>query len=89
MHKVDRLIDFWCFNATFRNILTISWRPVLVVEEAGVPRENHVPTMGKQLVNFFTCGCESSAPFCNLESRARTHAVLVIGLYELLGNPTT
>jgi hypothetical protein len=25
--------------------------------------------------------------FCNLQSRARTHAVLVIGLYELLGNP--
>jgi hypothetical protein len=23
------------------------------------------------------------------KSRARTHAVLVIGLYELLGNPTT
>jgi hypothetical protein len=22
----------------------ISWRPVLVVEEAGVPRENHQPT---------------------------------------------
>jgi hypothetical protein len=46
--------------------------------------------MGKQLVNFITCGCESSAPFfCNLQSRARTHAVLVIGLYELLDNPTT
>jgi hypothetical protein len=27
--------------------------------------------------------------FYNLQSRARTHAVLVIGLYELLGNPTT
>ena len=39
----------------------------------------------KQLVNFITCGCESSAPFFNLQSRARTHAVLVIGLYELLG----
>jgi hypothetical protein len=53
------------------------------VEEAGVPRKP--PTMGKQLVNFITCGCESSAPFfCNLQSRARTHAVLVIGLYELL-----
>ena len=26
---------------------------------------------------------------CNLQSRARPHAVLVIGLYELLGNPTT
>ena len=27
--------------------------------------------------------------FCNIQSRVRTHAVLVIGLYELLGNPTT
>jgi hypothetical protein len=27
-------------------------------------------------------------PFCKLQSRARTHAVLVIGLYELLGYPT-
>ena len=27
--------------------------------------------------------------FCNLQRRARTHAVLVIGLYEVLGNPTT
>jgi hypothetical protein len=27
--------------------------------------------------------------FCNIQSRARNHAVLVIGLYELLGNPTT
>jgi len=26
---------------------------------------------------------------CNLQSRVRTHAVLVIGLYELLGNSTT
>jgi len=27
------------FNATFNNITVISWRPVLVVEEAGVPGE--------------------------------------------------
>jgi hypothetical protein len=27
------------FNATFNNIAAISWRPVLVVEEAGVPGE--------------------------------------------------
>ena len=26
--------------------------------------------------------------FCNVPSRVRTHAVFVIGLYELLGNPT-
>jgi len=31
------------FNATFSNISAISWRPVLVVEEAGVPRENDRP----------------------------------------------
>jgi len=32
------------FNATFSNISAISWRPVLVVEEAGgVPWENHRP----------------------------------------------
>jgi len=54
---------------------SISWRPVLVVEEAGVPGENpdHGQTTGKlyhlrlrvecdkQLVNSITCGCESSA----------------------------
>jgi hypothetical protein len=49
------------FNATFSNISAISWRPVLVVEEARVPGENS-PTMGKQLVIFITCGCASSAP---------------------------
>ena len=31
------------FNATFNNISTISWRSFLLVEEAGVPRENHRP----------------------------------------------
>jgi hypothetical protein len=31
------LIWFMVFNASFNNISVISWRPVLVVEEAGVP----------------------------------------------------
>jgi hypothetical protein len=35
------IFDFWCFNATFNNISAISWRPALVVEEAGIPGENH------------------------------------------------
>ena len=39
-----RLIGrFIVFNATFSNISVISWRPVLVVEEAGLPGENHRP----------------------------------------------
>ena len=32
------------FNATFNNISVILWRLVLLVEETGVPRENHWPT---------------------------------------------
>jgi hypothetical protein len=38
---------FWCFNATFSNISAISWRPVLVVEEAGVPGEDRGQATGK------------------------------------------
>ena len=67
------LIRFLVFNATFSNISAISWRTVLVVEEAGLPGENRRPW----------------ASNCNLQSRARTHAILVMGLYELLSNPTT
>jgi hypothetical protein len=32
-------------NATFNNILVISWRPVLLVEEIGVPGEIHLPVV--------------------------------------------
>jgi len=61
--------DFWCFNATFSNISAISWRPVLVVEEAGVPERttDHGQATGKlyhlRLRVKYTL-------FCNLQSRA-------------------
>jgi hypothetical protein len=43
-HRNVKLIDwFIMFNATFSNISAISWQTVLVVEEAGVPAENHRP----------------------------------------------
>jgi len=29
------------FNATFNNISVISWRTVILMEETGVPGENH------------------------------------------------
>jgi hypothetical protein len=47
-HSIDMpsgLIWFMVFNATFNNISVISWRSVLLVEETGVPRENHRPTL--------------------------------------------
>ena len=34
------LFELLGLNATFSNILAISWRPVLLVEEAGVAGEN-------------------------------------------------
>ena len=33
--------EFFVLNATFSNISAISWRPVLVVKEDGVPGENN------------------------------------------------
>jgi len=31
------------FSATFNNISVLSWRPVLLLEETGVPGENQRP----------------------------------------------
>ena len=75
------------FKATFRNISAISWRPVLVVEEVGVPGENHRP-WARNFLMLSLAAASRVPPFCSLQSQVRTHAVLVIGLYELLGNPT-
>ena len=59
-----------------------------MVEEAGLPGENHWPwTSNWQTLSLAVAS--RVHPFCNLQRRARTQAVLVIGLYELLGNPTT
>jgi hypothetical protein len=33
------------FNATFNNIPVLSWQSVLLVEETGVPVENHQPAV--------------------------------------------
>ena len=47
-----RLILFVCFvclmgfNTTFNNISVILWRSVLLLEETGVPGENHRPASG-------------------------------------------
>ena len=32
-------------NATFNNISALLWRSVLLVEETGVPAENHQPAV--------------------------------------------
>ena len=54
-----------CFDLIF-GVLTplsaISWRPVFSGGRSPSTRREP-PTMDKQLVNFITCGCKSSAPF--------------------------
>ena len=77
----DWLIDwFIVLNATFSNILAISWRPVLDGRSWSTRREP--PAMGKQLVSFITWGCESSAPLFIIYkagpvNQTDTHDILV------------
>jgi hypothetical protein len=78
---------FFIYCTTFSNIPAISWRPVLVVEEAGVPGENHWTWTSNWQALLLALRVECNL-FCNLQSWARTHAVLVIGLFEHL-DPTT
>ena len=85
--KINFVIDVLCFSATFNNISAISWRTVYVLEEAGVSGENYRPWTS----NWYTLSLAAVSRVhlsWNIENGARTHAVLVIGLYELL-DPTT
>jgi hypothetical protein len=58
------------FNATFNNISVISWRSVLLVEETGVPGENHRPAASHR--QTLSLNVESSIPRL---SGFRTHKV--------------
>jgi hypothetical protein len=57
---------------SFNNISAISWRPVLVVEEAEVPGENHRPWQATGKLYHLRLRVECTR-LCNLQSRARTH----------------
>ena len=60
-----------------------------MVEEAGLPGGRENPDHGQVIGKLYHLRLRVECTlFCNLQSQARTHAVLVIGLYELLGNPT-
>jgi hypothetical protein len=44
------------------------------------------PIMGKQLVNFITCGCESSAPFFVILYKLLGNTNINVSINELLSN---
>jgi hypothetical protein len=56
------------FNTTFNNISVISWQSVLLLEETGVPGENHGPvpshwqTLSHNIVGEYTSPEWDSAP---------------------------
>jgi hypothetical protein len=79
-------VRFRVFTATFINISVMSWWSVLLVEYTGVPGENHWP-VASYWQTLSVVAASRVYLFCSLQSRTRTHAALVIGLYELLGNP--
>ena len=59
-------IWFWflVFNATFSNMSATFFIMATSFSGGGSrSTQREPPPMGKQLVNFITCGCESSAPF--------------------------
>ena len=40
---LDKMVGIIVFDATFNKISVISWRSVLLMEEAGIPGENQRP----------------------------------------------
>ena len=52
------------FNALFNNMSAISWRSVLLVEETGVPRENHRPVANQTNFNIYMImwSCSGNMP---------------------------
>jgi hypothetical protein len=42
---IEKMVRIMVFNATFNNIPVTSWRSDLLVEETGVPGENHIPAV--------------------------------------------
>jgi hypothetical protein len=68
---IGGIVDHHCLKLFF-----ISWRPVLVVEEAGVPAENHQPWAS----NWKTLSLAAASrvhSLCNLQSRVRTRGVTI------------
>jgi hypothetical protein len=66
------ILGFWImvFNTTFNNISVISWRSVLLVEETGVPAENHRP-----VASHWQTLSQNGVPSIPRLSGVRTHNV--------------
>ena len=55
------------FNATFNNVSIISWWSVLLVEETGIPKENHSPVGSHWQTFIAKCCMEYTSPWVGME----------------------
>ena len=60
-------LRFMVFNTTFNHISVISWRSVLLVEETGVPRENHRPAVSHWQTSSHNGCIEYTSPWVGFE----------------------
>jgi hypothetical protein len=70
------------FKATFNNMSVISWRSVLLVEETGIPEENHRPVASHwhsgMLTSIYTRYCDyvrSATSFRELGIEVNCHCI--------------
>ena len=82
IQSVSSLIFDWflVFYANFSNISAISWQPVLVVKETDP---------GQATGKLYHLRWRVECTLFVIYKSGATHAVLVIGLNKLLGNPIT
>jgi hypothetical protein len=59
--EIYSLVGFMIFNATFSNIIAISWLSILLVEDTGVSVENHRP-VGSHWQTIFRLAFRESTP---------------------------
>ena len=68
IQNISDMVWFMVLNATFNNISAISWRPVLVGEEAGVPGENHRQGQATGKLDHLRMPVKCTL-FCNIQSK--------------------
>jgi hypothetical protein len=78
------LIWFIVISVPFSNISAISWRPVSVVEEAGVPGENHRPWQATGQLYHLRLQVKCTL-LCNLQSRASGLGCTLLSGFLTLG----
>ena len=72
------------FNTIFNNISVISWRSILLVEETGVPRENHRPVASHWQILSHKCCIEYTLPWTGFKLTTFVRNRQVFSKYDVI-----